>query len=108
MFSLFTHSSFLVTAESRRHETRGATPFMVDHVQLFLVHSPHQETPLHFAAREGREDIVRCLVDQGADPNIKNKRGVSEREYTADCKLVLFVLVGFHSPEQRLLLLNEL
>ena len=66
-------------------------------------------TPLYFAAHEGHVDIVRYLVEQGADPNIKDERfEVSEREYTADCKLVLLVRVCFHSPDQRPLLLIEL
>ena len=73
-----------------------------------LVYSSHQWTPLHFAAREGHVDIVRYLVDKVADLNIKNEDGVSEREYTADCKLVLLIRVCFHSCKQRPLLLIEL
>ena len=52
--------------------------------------------------------VVRYLVEQGADINIEDEDGASEREYTADCKLVLLVRVCFHSPEQRPLLLIEL
>ena len=78
---------------------------MVDHVQLY---SPHQKTPLHLAAGKGHVDIVRYLVDKGADLNIKDTFGVSEQEYTADYKLVLLVRGCFHSPDQRPLLLIEL
>ena len=60
------------------------------------------------AARDGHVDIVRYLVEQGADINIKGSFGVSDREYTADCKLALLVRVCFHSPDQRPLLLIEL
>ena len=74
----------------------------------FLIYSPHQSTPLHKAAYEGHVHVVRCLVEQSADINIKDEDGVSEREYTADCKLVLLVRVCFHSLEQRSLLLIEL
>ena len=49
--------------------------------------------------------IVRYLVEQGADINIEDEDGASERQYTADCKLVLLVRVCFHSLEQRPLLL---
>ena len=86
----------------------ATSPFMVDHVQLFLFYSPHQSTPLHKAANEGHVHIVRYLVEQGADINIKDVNGVSEQQYTADCKLVLLVRVCLHSPEQRSLLLIEL
>ena len=65
-------------------------------------------TPLHWAALKGHVDIVRYLVEQSADIKIKDSYGVSEREYTADCKLVLLVKVWFHSLEQRSLLLIEL
>ena len=55
-----------------------------------LFYFPHQETPLHWAARARDVDIVRYLVDKGADINIKDDTlGVSEQECTADCKLVL-------------------
>ena len=73
-----------------------------------FVHSPHQSTPLHNAACNGHVHIVRCLVEQGADINIKDVVEVSEQQYTAGCKLVLVIRVCFHSPEQRPLLLIEL
>ena len=44
----------------------------------FFIYSPHQKTPLHWAAEEGHVDIVRYLVDKGADFNIKDQRGVSD------------------------------
>ena len=49
--------------------------------------SPHQKTPLHWAADGGHVDTVRYLVDKGDDINMKDGHGVSELEYTADCKL---------------------
>ena len=72
-----------------------------------FVHSLHQRTPLLWAVCEGHVDIVRYLVEQDADIN-KGANGVSEREYTADCKLLLLIKVCFHSPEERSVLLIEL
>ena len=86
----------------------ATSPFVVDHVQLFLIYSPHQSTPLHKAVYEGHVHVVRYLVEQGADINIKNVFEVSEQKYTADCELVLLIKVCFHSSEQRSLLLIEL
>ena len=40
-----------------------------------------QQTPLHVAASNGREYTVECLVRKGADMNIKDKNGVSEKLY---------------------------
>ena len=62
---------------------------MVDHVQLYLIYSPHQWTPLLCAAIAGHVDIVRYLVDKGADLNIKDDSGVREQEYSADCKFCI-------------------
>ena len=43
-------------------------------VGLFL--SLHQQTPLHIAASKNYERTVECLVDEGADINIKDNTGV--------------------------------
>ena len=48
---------------------------MVDHVQIF---SPHQRTPLHWAAIQGKEGTVQLLIEKGVDINIKGKDGVRE------------------------------
>ena len=44
-------------------------------IQYFLF---HQQTPSHLAAERGRfENTLKCLVDKGADINIKENYGVS-------------------------------
>ena len=48
---------------------------------LFL--SLHQQTPLHIAASKNYERTVECLVDEGADINIKDNTGVGAILYTA-------------------------
>ena len=40
--------------------------------------SPHQKTPLHLAAEGGHMDTVTCLVEKGANTNIKDKNEASE------------------------------
>ena len=45
---------------------------------ICFFNSPHQRTPLHRAAEGGHVDIVRCLVDKGADINISIDGRVSE------------------------------
>ena len=50
-------------------------------IATFLVISyyfPYQKTPLHVAASKGRHYTVECLVEKGADINIKDKTGVCE------------------------------
>ena len=75
---------------------------------FFFIYSPHQKSPLHIAAEAGHVDTVRCLVNKGADLNIKDGNKVREQEYTVDSKLVLLVRVCFRSPDQRPQLLIEL
>ena len=53
-----------------------------------LLDSSHQRTALHVAAQRGHVDTVRYLVNKGADINIQDNKGVSERKYTADCELI--------------------
>lgn len=44
-------------------------------------HSPNQTTPLMMAARERRTDIVRLLLEEGADPSQVNQAGLSAADY---------------------------
>ena len=43
-----------------------------------LVSSPHQYTPLHYAAGGGHVGAVEYIIQAGADINIKDVNGVSE------------------------------
>ena len=43
-----------------------------------FVLSPHQMTPLHWAADGGRVDTVKYLIEKGAEVNSKDDDGVSE------------------------------
>ena len=38
----------------------------------------YQQTPLHVAARKGRDYTVEYLVNKGADMNSEDKKGVHE------------------------------
>ena len=49
---------------------------IVDHVIFVL--SPHQMSPLHWAADGGHIDTVKCLIEKGAEVNSQDETGVSE------------------------------
>ena len=44
---------------------------------LQLLFSLYQRTPLHIASKEGYRYTTECLVDKGADINMKDDDGVS-------------------------------
>ena len=43
----------------------------------YLLPSLYQWTPVYMAAEGGNIEIVRCLIDKGADINVKDNNGVS-------------------------------
>lgn len=53
-----------------------------------LIASSHQSTPLHLAAGGGHVHTVQWLVMAGADLNIKEDDGVSERDNSTDSGLM--------------------
>lgn len=69
----------------------------MDHVQMFVCFlfffrlSPHQESPLHWAAGGDHVDTVLFLVENGADVNVKDNEWVSERDCTNDSGLELLI-----------------
>ena len=40
--------------------------------------SPHQGSPLHWAASGGHVDTIQILIDKAADINMKDGKGVKE------------------------------
>ncbi|WP_328793983.1 ankyrin repeat domain-containing protein [Hydrogenophaga sp. BPS33] len=60
----------------------------VDMVRLMLEHhayidaeSPNGTTPLMMAAQYGQPAVVQLLLDEGADPLIKNQRGLTAMDF---------------------------
>jgi ankyrin repeat protein len=41
------------------------------------------DTPLHSALIQGRDDIAQYLLDRGANPDLRNKLGISPRQIQA-------------------------
>jgi len=51
-----------------------------------IVVSFYQRTPLHLAARQGRDDTVECLVERKADICATDNHGVSVTTLLADSR----------------------
>lgn len=63
-------------------------PSSLDMVRLMLEHhayidaeSPNKSTPLMMAARYGTEPVVKLLLEEGADPLVRNERGMSAIDF---------------------------
>ena len=54
---------------------------IIANTYLNFVTFSYQQTPLHVAASKGRDYTVECLVEKGADMNIKDKNGASVKQY---------------------------
>jgi uncharacterized protein len=65
-----------------------AEPDSVDMLRLMLQHhayidaeSPNKSTPLMLASHYGHPDVVRLLLEEGADPSLRNEQGLSAVDF---------------------------
>ena len=54
---------------------------IIANTSLKFVSISYQKTPLHVAASKGHDYTMEYLVKKGADMNIKDEKGVSEKLY---------------------------
>ncbi|HWP19792.1 MAG TPA: ankyrin repeat domain-containing protein [Burkholderiaceae bacterium] len=54
---------------------------MLDHHAYIDAESPNKTTPLMMAARYGSEDAAQRLLDEGADPTLRNELGLSAADF---------------------------
>lgn len=66
----------------------GDTDTSLDLVRLMLTHyayidaeSPNRSTPLMMAARYGRSEVVKLLLEEGADTTVRNQQGLSALDF---------------------------
>lgn len=58
-----------------------AVRFLLDEAAYIDAESPNRTTPLMMAARHKQITIVRYLIEQGADPTVRNQAGLSAADY---------------------------
>lgn len=53
----------------------------------------HRLTPLHWAATNGHKDVMKLLLDRGADPNARTDLGMTPLLLAKDCRKDLIVFL---------------
>ena len=54
---------------------------LLEHHAYIDAESPNKTTPLMMAARYGRDPVVQLLLDEGADPLLRNEKGLSAIDF---------------------------
>lgn len=57
------------------------TRLLLEHHAYIDAESPNRTTPLMMAARYGREEVVRLLLEEGADPTLRNQQALDAIDF---------------------------
>ena len=66
------------------HDGEAALPItrlLLEHHAYIDAASPNGSTPLMMAARYGQASVVRLLLEQGADPTLRNQQGLDAIDF---------------------------
>lgn len=73
-------------ASSLGDDVPAVTALLLEHHAYIDAASPNGTTPLMMAVRYGRPEVARLLVDEGADPAIKNELGLDALAFAQQAK----------------------
>lgn len=59
----------------------GITKLLLEHHAYIDAESPNKSTPLMMAAMYGTFDVVKLLVEEGADVSLKNEKGLTALDF---------------------------
>ncbi len=68
-------------ASSTADEAPAMVALLLEHHAYIDAASPNGTTPLMMAVRYGRIDAARLLLQEGADPSLRNERGLSAIDF---------------------------
>ena len=57
------------------------TRLLLEHHAYIDAESPNKTTPLMMAARYGSPEVVRLLLEEGADPTLRNEQGLTALDF---------------------------
>lgn len=62
-------------------ESKAMVALLLEHHAYIDAESPNRTTPLMMAARYGHPDAVRLLLEEGADPSLRNEQGLTAVDF---------------------------
>lgn len=62
-------------------ESRAVVALLLENHAYIDAESPNKTTPLMMAARYGHPDLVRLLLEEGADPSLRNQQGLTAADF---------------------------
>ncbi|AOW13311.1 hypothetical protein LPB72_09665 [Hydrogenophaga crassostreae] len=62
-------------------ESRDMVALLLEHHAYIDAESPNRTTPLMMAARYGHANAVRLLLEEGADPGLRNEQGLTAVDF---------------------------
>lgn len=68
-------------ATGKSDQALAITRLLLEHHAYIDAESPNRSTPLMMAARYGREEVVRLLLEEGADPTLRNQLGLDAIDF---------------------------
>jgi ankyrin repeat protein len=68
-------------ATNKGPQALAITRLLLEHHAYIDAESPNRTTPLMMAARYGRDEVVRLLLDEGADPTLRNQQGLDAMDF---------------------------
>lgn len=62
-------------------ESRALVALLLENFAYIDAESPNKTTPLMMAARYGHAAVVKLLLEEGADPTLRNQQGISAVDF---------------------------
>ena len=66
---------------SPKPESVSMVRLLIEHHAYIDAESPNKSTPLMMAAQYGHTDLVKLLLDEGADPQLRNEQGLTAIDF---------------------------